>query len=144
MIRAGGIDSDASYPYTSGAAGVTGQCKATSPVVTITGYKTVSSSASGESAMASYIAETGPLSICVDAQTGWQTYSSGVLTKCGQSVDHCVQAVGLDTAAATPYWIVRNSWGTTWGQAGYIYLEYGVNLCNLASDATYVTGAQAA
>lgn len=36
--------------------------------------------------------------------------------------------------------IVRNSWGVTWGQAGYIYLEYGKNMCNLASDATVVKG----
>jgi C1A family cysteine protease len=143
VIRAGGIENETEYPYTSGTAGITGQCdpNRNGPAVTIGGYTTVSSSASGETtAMASYMASTGPMSICVDAQTGWQTYSSGVLTVCGNSVDHCVQAVGLNTAASTPYWIVRNSWGVTWGQAGYIYLEYGKNLCNLASDATITSG----
>lgn len=142
--RQGGIETESQYPYTSGAAGVTGSCDAAGPyAVSITGYETVSSSAAGESAMASYVASTGPLSICVDAET-WSSYSGGVMTKCGNSVDHCVQAVGLDTSSSTPYWIVRNSWGVTWGEAGYIYLEYGKNLCELASDATYVVGASVA
>ena len=107
------------YPYTSGTAGVTGTCKADSSdfVVGITGYHTVSSSAAGESTMAAYVGSTGPLSICVDAEQ-WSSYSGGVMTVCGNSVDHCVQAVGIDTAAALPYWIVRNSWGVTWGEAG--------------------------
>jgi C1A family cysteine protease len=145
VIRAGGIEGDSDYPYTSGTAGVTGSCKANAHyyVVSIGGYETVSSSASGETAMANYVAATGPLSICVDAET-WSSYTGGVMSVCGQSVDHCVQAVGLDTTSATsPYWIVRNSWGVTWGNAGYIYLAYGKNTCNLASDATYVTGATA-
>lgn len=145
VIRAGGIETDAAYPYTSGTAGITGSCKANAHyyAVSIGGYETVSSSASGETAMANYVAATGPLSVCVDAQT-WSSYTGGIVTKCGNSVDHCVQAVGLNTATAgTPYWIVRNSWGVTWGNAGYIYLEYGANMCDIASDATYVTGAVA-
>ncbi len=38
-------------------------------------------------------------------------------------LDHCVQLVGYDTTTSTPYWIVRNSWNTSWGINGYIYLE---------------------
>jgi hypothetical protein len=142
--NAGGIETDASYPYTSGTAGITGSCKSSSSkfVVGITGYKTVSSSARGESDMASYVASTGPLSVCVDAES-WSSYTGGVMKICGNSVDHCVQAVGLNTEASTPYWIVRNSWGVTWGEKGYIYLEYGDNTCQVASDATYTTGASA-
>ena len=123
---------------------MTGNCKSDSSkfVVDISGYKTVSSSARGESDMASYVASTGPLSVCVDAET-WSSYSSGVMKICGTSVDHCVQAVGLDTTASTPYWIVRNSWGVTWGEKGFIYLEYGDNTCAIASDAPYTTGATA-
>ena len=61
------------------------------------------------------------------------------MTKCGNSVDHCVQAVGIDTAAG--YWKVRNSWGTSWGEAGFIRLAYGKNLCGLTSDANYAATA---
>ncbi len=54
-----------------------------------------------------------------------QTYKSGILkaAQCGKDVDHCVQAVGYNTGSAMgDYWIVRNSWNTDWGIAGYIYL----------------------
>merc|ERR1712084_170820 len=52
------------------------------------------------------------------------------------SQDHCVMAVGFNSTAPTPYWIVRNSWATTWGEEGYIYLEMAENTCGLADDAT--------
>jgi C1A family cysteine protease len=54
-------------------------------------------------------------------------------------VDHCVQAVGVDTD--NDYWIVRNSWGTDWGLSGYIYLKLGSNTCRIAYDPTYTTPA---
>jgi hypothetical protein len=134
----GGVELDSDYEYTSGDAGVTGTCSSDSSkyVVKTTGYTSVSSSSSGESAMATYVSGTGPLSVCVDAEE-WSSYTSGVLSTCGTSVDHCVQAVGIDTTASTPYWKVRNSWGTSWGESGYIRLEYGSNMCEIASDANY-------
>ena len=86
--------------------------------------------------MASYVGSTGPLSVCVDANS-WSTYTGGIMSTCGTSVDHCVQAVGIDTSAG--YWKVRNSWGTSWGESGFIRLEYGSNTCEIASDANYAT-----
>lgn len=132
----GGLELDSDYPYTSGKAGVTGSCNSDSSkyVVKTTGYKTVSSSASGESTMASYVGSTGPLSVCVDAST-WSSYTGGILSRCGTSVDHCVQAVGISTTGG--YWKVRNSWGTSWGESGFIRLAYGSNTCAIASDANY-------
>jgi len=88
--------------------------------------------------------EESPLSICVNAGT-WNEYTGGVLTAaaCGSmgaaSQDHCVMAVGFNTTAPVPYWIVRNSWATTWGSDGYIYLEMAENTCGLADDATIPT-----
>merc|ERR1712217_273877 len=85
--------------------------------------------------------EETPLSVCVNAGV-WNDYTGGVLTSaaCGSmgadSQDHCVMAVGFNSTAATPYWIVRNSWATTWGDQGYIYLEMAKNTCGLADDAT--------
>jgi C1A family cysteine protease len=85
--------------------------------------------------------EKTPLSVCVNAGT-WNDYTGGVLTAaaCGSmgadSQDHCVMAVGFNSTAPTPYWIVRNSWATTWGEQGYIYLEMAKNTCGLADDAT--------
>jgi len=133
VARAGGIETNSDYPYTS-YSGVTGSCSADSSkfAVAIDGYYTIS----GETNMANYVLGTGPLSICVDA-SNWSSYTGGILTVCGNSVNHCVQAVGVDTSSA---WKVRNSWGTSWGEAGYIYLAYGRNTCDLTSDPTYVTG----
>merc|ERR1719235_2321110 len=85
--------------------------------------------------------ETTPISVCVNAGT-WNDYTGGVLTSraCGSMAadeqDHCVMAVGFNTTAPTPYWIVRNSWASTWGEEGYIYLEMAKNTCGLADDAT--------
>ena len=125
--------SESDYPYTSGG-GTTGSCKSSLPSTScaITGYKTIR----GESSMASYVESTGPLSVCLDANN-FNSYTSGVMSVCGTSVDHCVQAVGVDTAAG--YWKVRNSWGTSWGESGFIRLSYGSNTCDITNDPTYVT-----
>ena len=130
--KAGGIETDASYPYTS-YQGVTGQCHSSASQfkIGVDSYTTLS----GESSMATYVQSTGPLSVCVDAST-WNSYKGGIMTSCGNRVDHCVQAVGVD-ASSSGYWKVRNSWGTSWGESGYIRLAYGKNMCNIANDPTY-------
>jgi C1A family cysteine protease len=134
----GGVEKDSDYPYTSGKAGVTGTCQSDSSkyVVKTKGYTNVASGAKDESTMAAYVQSTGPLSICVDASS-WSSYTGGILSTCGNSVDHCVQAVGIDTTQG--YWKVRNSWGTSWGESGFIRLAYGDNTCEIASDANYAT-----
>ncbi len=134
VTKAGGIETNADYPYTS-YQGVTGSCKANSAkyVIKVSKYTTVS----GESNMASFVQKTGPLSVCLDAST-WNSYKSGILTSCGKKVDHCVQAVGVD-ASSGGYWKVRNSWNTSWGEKGFIRLAYGKNTCAITNDPTYTT-----
>jgi C1A family cysteine protease len=136
VSTAGGISQDSDYPYTS-YNGVTGVCSADSSDFVIGigsgGFTTIN----GESSMASYVQSTGPLSVCLDANN-WNSYTGGVMSVCGQSVDHCVQAVGVDTSGSDPYWKVRNSWGTSWGESGFIRLAYGQNTCDITNDPTYV------
>merc|ERR1711862_448901 len=85
--------------------------------------------------------EETPVSVCVHGGA-WDDYTGGVMTsaQCGSMAadeqDHCVMATGFNTTAPTPYWIVRNSWSSTWGVEGYIYLEMSKNTCGLADDAT--------
>lgn len=85
--------------------------------------------------------EKTPVSVCVNAGA-WNDYVGGVMTSaaCGpmgaEYQDHCVMATGFNTTAPTPYWIVRNSWASTWGEDGYIYLEMAKNTCGLADDVT--------
>ena len=138
VTNAGGIvqESTDPYPEKTSELGITPTCpsKLTDQVVTVDDYFTLSS----ETAMASYMGSTGPISVCLDAES-WNSYTGGVMSICGDSVDHCVQAVGLNQDASTPYWIVRNSWGTSWGESGYIYLKYGTNTCDITNDPTYVS-----
>eukprot|EP01012_Entosiphon_sulcatum_P014976 TRINITY_DN1_c0_g1_i5.p1 TRINITY_DN1_c0_g1~~TRINITY_DN1_c0_g1_i5.p1 ORF type:complete len:334 (-),score=59.43 TRINITY_DN1_c0_g1_i5:136-1104(-) len=125
-----GIDSESDYPYVSGT-GNTGTCdnsKLGKSVATFSSYTDVSKN---EDQMLAWLSQDGPLSIAVDAQMGWQTYRGGIMSTCsGTQLDHGVLAVGYG-AGATPYWIVKNSWGTSWGESGYIRLQYGTNQCGL-------------
>lgn len=135
--EAGGMVQETDYPYSSGS-GTTGTCDSSSitdPVVTVTNYYTLSS----ESDMASHVVSTGPLAIALDASE-WSSYTGGILSSCGTSIDHAVQIVGVDTSS---YWKVRNSWGTSWGESGYIRLAYGDNTCGLTEIPTYVDAALA-
>jgi len=94
-------------------------------------------------ALAASLEET-PISICVNAEN-WNDYTGGVMSsaQCGgmdaDSQDHCVMATGFNSTAPTPYWIVRNSWSSTWGEYGYMYLDMSTNTCGLADDATIPT-----
>jgi C1A family cysteine protease len=129
-----GQDSESSYPYTAR----DGTCKysASNVAAKISSYNKVSNN---EHTIQSTLPNVSPYSICVDAAK-WYLYQGGIMTpsQCGQSVDHCVQLVGFDASGSTPYWIVRNSWGTGWGQQGYIYLEMYQDTCAMAD---YVTTA---
>jgi len=130
--NAGGLETDEVYPYTS-YYDVTGSCTSNSDdyVVTVADYYSLSD----EDSMISHIFSTGPISVCLDASS-WSSYVSGIITTCGMDVDHCVQAVGINMDEG--YWIVRNSWGTEWGNEGYIWLASGSNMCNIAYDPNYV------
>jgi C1A family cysteine protease len=131
VVSAGGIETEQSYPYTSGR-GTTGPCLADASkfVVKITGYKAV---AQGESNLEAAL-NNGPVSVCLAADA-FQTYKGGILATCPGRIDHCVQAVGY----TADYWIVRNSWGTGWGEAGFIRIKRGSNLCLISNDVTYPT-----
>lgn len=130
----GGIVLNSTYPYTSYYATVD-TCESKSSdlnVVTLTDFYYFKT----ETAMKTHVQSTGPLSVCIDAST-WSSYTSGILSTCSDHVNHCVQAVGINSDDG--YWIVRNSWGTEWGELGYIYLKSDENLCDITYLPTYVS-----
>jgi len=132
--KVGGIELESDYPY-SASSGTSGSCKAASAKfkIGVSGYSTFTRG--DESSIANYVKSTGPVSVSVDATT-WNSYTGGVMSSCGQSTNHAVQAVGVDNSS-TGYWKVRNSWGTGWGESGFIRLKYGQNTCNIAYRASY-------
>jgi len=150
--QAGGLETEAAYPYTSGDSGDNGDCTfdKTKTVAQISGFTYAvppcndSCTHQDEQGLANALATHGPVSICVYAES-WQSYTSGVLkSNCPKDysdLDHCVQLVGFNKSASPPYWIIRNSWNTNWGIDGYIYVEMGSNLCGVADEATFATAA---
>jgi len=74
-----------------------------------------------------------PVSVAVDAST-WSLYRGGVLSTCGTSINHGVLVVG----ATSEYTKIKNSWGTSWGEAGYIRIAAG-NTCNVCGYPSYPT-----
>ena len=83
-----------------------------------------------------------PISIGVHAGSSFQYYHSGVYddTHCrnGQ-LNHAILVVGYDKSGSEPYWIVKNSWGGSWGDHGYINMKMGVNTCGMKADPCYPT-----
>ncbi|CAI8617021.1 unnamed protein product [Vicia faba] len=127
IINNGGIDSDEDYPYKA----IDGRCdqnRKNAKVVSIDDYEDVP--AYDEGALKKAVANQV---IAVAVEGGgreFQLYESGVFTgRCGTALDHGVAAVGYGTENGKDYWIVRNSWGGSWGEADYIRLER-----NLASS----------
>jgi len=134
IISNKGITSEASYPYT--ATGPNSCQKGKSAAATISSFQDVPSG--DEDSLLAAVA-VQPVSVAIEAdQEAFQFYSGGVLTAaCGTNLDHGVLAVGYGTASGTDYWIVKNSWGSSWGEAGYIRLERGINQCGIAEAASY-------
>lgn len=134
VIKNGGIGSEASYPYTT-ANGDT--CKKVPNVASISGYTEVT--VGDETALLAAV-NTGPVSIAIEAdQSGFQFYKSGVFSgTCGKKLDHGVLLVGYGTDSGKDYWKVKNSWGATWGEEGYIRMVRGQDQCGLADAAVSV------
>ena len=140
IVKNNGITTEAAYPYT--ATGPNACQAAGKPVAaTMLGYKDVP--VNSETALETAIAQT-PVSVAVEAdQSVFQFYSGGVMdSACGTQLDHGVLAVGYGTLGGKDYYLVKNSWGASWGANGYILLGRGAKFnpsgqCGIQAAASY-------
>ena len=145
VIEAGGADTEKSYPYTAKDGG---ECKfnKNNVAATISNYKRVKQGS--EADLQKAVAEVGPIAIGMDAShMSFQFYFSGVYDPkdCSSTkLDHGVLAVGYGhekggiISKPHDYWLVKNSWGRSWGMAGYVKMvRNNGNKCGVATSASY-------
>jgi len=150
IISNGGLDTEADYPYEP-EQGTCNRVKEKTHAVTIKGYQDVQPNSVDD--MKSALAQS-TVSVAIEAdKEAFQLYSGGVLDKkeCGTQLDHGVLAVGYTASDNSLYpnaFIVKNSWGPTWGVQGYVYIstdtQYSrAGICGILSNPSFATGGKA-
>ena len=140
IFYAGGIATETDYVYTA----KDGSCyfKKNMASIAVNGGS-VNITLGDESELLHAVFEHGPVSVCYQVVTGFRDYKSGVYSSstCKNSamdVNHAVLAVGFgQDEKGMDYWIVKNSWGDTWGDKGYFKIQRGVNMCGMANCNSY-------
>ena len=130
-----------SYPYTA----ADGSCSDGSPDSPVRNYRNAQVQSSWDESTIKNALSSQVLSIAVSAGNNhWYYYNSGILNTqhCGSSIDHAVAMVGWGSQDGTDYWIIRNSWGDSWGEGGYIRVATtpsGNGICLAQSTLVTVT-----
>lgn len=137
-IQASGIVAESDYAYTA----VQGSCAAAGKTVVthVTGFTDVPHN---DGQQLTNAATNTVVSVAIDAY-GIMSYSSGIFNgTCGTALNHGVAVVGYGVESGTMYWLVRNSWGTSWGEQGYFRmirnLGTGAGICGIQMAASYPT-----
>jgi len=128
VIDNGGINLRSDYPYHASV----GTSKYDASKAVGAGFKNWTIvSVNNEDDLRQYLYDNGPVSVGVHAEE-WFYYSGGIFdSSCQTQNDHAVLLTGWGEENGTPYWIIKNSWGTDWGIDGYIHMIRGKNKCGI-------------
>lgn len=140
IIKNKGIDTEESYPYEP----EVGRCEFKRQDVGANEVSCMAIKSESEQDLQSAVATQGPISVGIDAsQSSFQFYRSGVYEESDCSttqLDHAVLVVGYGSENDQPYWLVKNSWSTSWGMDGYIRMARNEgNMCGIATKASFPT-----
>ncbi|TVU44975.1 hypothetical protein EJB05_04440 [Eragrostis curvula] len=139
IAHRGGLASETTYPYR----GADGSCRSSAAAkraASIGGHEDVPRN--NEAALMAAVAHQ-PVAVAVNGGGyAFQLYNGGVIDgHCGTDLDHAVTAVGYGTASdGTKYWVMKNSWGKSWGEHGYVRIRRGTRgegVCGLAKMPSY-------
>ena len=133
-----GIDTEESYPYEA----EDEKCRYNKKNVGAVDVCFVDIAEGDEEMLMKAVATIGPVSVAIDAsQESFQFYSHGIYNEPNctpDNLDHGVLVVGFGTENGQDYWLVKNSWGTTWGDKGYMKMARNKeNMCGIATAASY-------
>lgn len=131
-----GINSDDKYPYEA----VQGKCRYQSRYIaaTCSGYRTIPQG--DEQALLQAVASKGPIAVAIAANSNFMSYNGGIYDDptCSTAVNHAVLLIGYGSENGVDYWLVKNSWGSLWGEGGYVKMRRNKqNQCAIANYGSY-------
>merc|ERR1712223_1523709 len=136
----GGIDTEESYPYDNQYDPEPHACRFNPRNVGATDKGFVGITEGDEDALKAAVATVGPVSVAIHASDSFKQYGEGIFDEegCNGRMNHAVLVVGYGTNEEGDYWLVKNSWGKTWGDQGYSKMSRNKNnQCFIASAASY-------
>ncbi|XP_069564848.1 pro-cathepsin H [Brachyistius frenatus] len=133
-----GLMTEQDYPYTA----FDGKCVYKPDLAAAFVREVMNITAYDEMGMVDAVATNNPVSFAFEVTSDFMHYDRGVYasTKCHDTTDkvnHAVLAVGYGQENSVPYWIVKNSWGPSWGMDGYFLIQRGKNMCGLAACSSF-------